>query len=267
MENAVTGAAAQSTLNRQSRQALFLWLVFIACVVLFNGTIPFVLGVDLHDWTASPVKSVLFAFFFYGIFFLAIPLVFVKGWNAVRQPGFIIPLCLAMLALSLWHIIRGIAVVSIIVLAYLHWRYNLSDYGIRSHGWKGDLLAILLMGLLGLFPVLMRPTALSFSISQALPIALDRLLANPASSVENLFYFGFLTERLSRQTGKWLTPPLIGLMYTAHEMSNPEYWYGGMNFVLIFVGVAIWSAIYLWRRGAVAIWLGDGLYRFVGGLF
>jgi hypothetical protein len=60
---------------------------------------------------------------------------------------------------------------------------------------------------------------------------------------------------------------LIGLMYTAHEMSNPEYWYGGMNFVLIFVGVTIWAAIYLWRRGVVAIWLGDGLYRFAGMLF
>jgi hypothetical protein len=59
-------------------------------------------------------------------------------------------------------------------------------------------------------------------LQAALLTALDRLFANPASSVENLFYFGFLTERLSYRTGKWLTPLLIGLMYTAHEMSNPE---------------------------------------------
>jgi hypothetical protein len=56
-------------------------------------------------------------------------------------------------------------------------------------------------------------------------------------------------------------------MYTTHEMSSPEYWYGGMNFAFIFVGVTIWALIYLWRRSAVAIWLGDGLYRFAGNLF
>ncbi len=267
MENVKTTTTDQSPLTRASRQAVLLWIVFIACVVVLNGTIPFALGVDLRAWTTSPVKSVLFAFVFYALFFLAIPLVLIKGWKVVRQPGFIIPLCLAMLALSLWQIMRGIAVVSIIVLAYLHWRYDLSDYGIRSRGWKGDLAAILFIGLLGLFPVLMRPSAHGFSFGPALSTALDRLLANPASTVETLFYFGFLTERLSYRTGRWLTPLLIGLLYTAHEMSNPEYWYGGLNFVLVFVGVAIWSAVYLWRRGAVAIWLGDGLYRFVGALF
>jgi hypothetical protein len=265
--NVVTATPEQSALTRASRQAALLWGVFIVCVVVLNGTIPFAFGVDLRAWTTSPVKSLLLAFVFYALFFLAIPLVLVKGWKVVRQPGFIIPLCLAMLSITLWHIVRGIAVVSIIVLAYLHWRYDLSDYGIRSRGWKGDLLAILLMGLLGLFPILMRPTTLAFSIGPALLTALDRLFANPASTVENFFYFGFLTERLSYRTGKWLTPLLIGLMYSAHEMSNPEYWYGGTNFVFIFVGVAIWSAVYLWRRGAVAIWLGDGLYRFVGALF
>ena len=56
-------------------------------------------------------------------------------------------------------------------------------------------------------------------------------------------------------------------MYAALEMSNPEYWYGGMAFGFVFVGVAIWAALYLWRRSAVVIWLGDGLYRFVLGLF
>jgi hypothetical protein len=267
MENVTTATTDQSSLTRASRQAVLLWVVFIICVVVLNGTIPFALGVDLRAWTTSPVKSILFAFVFYALFFLAVPLVLVKGWKAVRQPGFIIPLCLAVLALTLWHAIRGIAVVSLVVLTYLHWRYDLSDYGIRSRGWKGDLAAVLLIGLLGLFPLLLRPSALSFSFGPALLTALDRLFANPASTVENFFYFGFLTERLSYQTGRWLTPLLIGLMYTAHEMSNPEYWYGGMSFVMIFVGVAIWSAVYLWRRGAVAIWLGDGLYRFVGALF
>ena len=257
----------QSQPVHQARQAFLLWCIFFIMAVLFNGTIPFALGVDLHAWTASPVKSVLFAFLIYSILFLAAPLVLIKGWGTVRQPAFLYPLLLAMLAISVWHFFHYAAAIAVIVLAYLHWRFDLSGYGIRSKGWKGDLLAILLMGVLGLFPLLMGASSHTFSFGPALSAALDRWFGNPASSVENLFYFGFLTERLSYRTGKWLTPLLIGLMYTAHEMSNPEYWYGNASFVLIFVGVAIWAAIYLWRRSVIVIWLGDGLYRFAGRLF
>jgi hypothetical protein len=56
-------------------------------------------------------------------------------------------------------------------------------------------------------------------------------------------------------------------MYTAHEMSNPEYWYEGVQFGAIFIGVTLIAALYLWRRNIVALWLGDGLIRFVSRLF
>lgn len=265
----MTTTIDRPNLNLQSRQALILWFVFIILAVLINGTIPFAFGVDLHAWTSSAFKSVLLDFIFYAVLFLAVPLVLIKGWDMVRQPAFLYPLCLAMLALSLWHFFHGTAAIVVIVLAYLHWRYDLSDFGLRSRGWKGDVLAILIIGFLGFVPLLMRssPSTHPFTFGTAFLAGLDRLFGNPASSVENLFYFGFLTERLSHWTGRWLTPPLIGLMYTAHEISNPEYWYGGMNFVLIFVGITIWASIYLWRRNVVAIWLGDGLYRFTAGLF
>ena len=255
------------SMARQSRQALLVWCVFFVLVVALNGTVPFVLGVDLHAWTQSTVKSVLFAFVFYSVLFLAVPLILIKGWKTVRQPAFLFPLCLAMLAITFWNFLRGAVTIALIMLAYLHWRFDLSGYGIRSRGWKGDLLAIVFMGLLGFVPGLMRSSFHTLSWGAALGSALDRWFANPATSVENLFYFGFLAERLSYWTGRWLTPPLIGLMYTAHEMSNPEYWYGGVNFVLILVGVTIWAGVYLWRRSGVAIWLGDGLYRFAGALF
>jgi hypothetical protein len=45
--------------------------------------------------------------------------------------------------------------------------------------------------------------------------------------------------------GRWGTPFLVGALYTAHEMSNPEYRYEGMNFPIVFVGVAITTAVYL----------------------
>lgn len=255
------------SLDNRSRQALLLWGIFFVLIVLLNGTIPFLMGVDLHAWTGSTFKSILLAFVIYAVLFLAVPLVLIKGWETVRKPSFIYPLCLAMAAVSLWQFLPGAAAVAVLVLVYLHRRFDLSDYGIRSSGWKSDLMAILIIGLLGFFPLLMRPLPHSVSLGAALQALVGRLFTNPASTVENLFYYGFLTERLSYRTGRWLTPPLIGLMYTAHEMSNPEYWYGNMSFILIFVGVTIWASIYLWRRSAVVIWLGDGLYRFAGKFF
>jgi hypothetical protein len=172
-----------------------------------------------------------------------------------------------MLGITFWHFFWPGVTVAVGALAYLHWRFDLSGYGIRSRGGRGDIAAVLLMGLLGLVPILMRGRPSGISLMPAATAALTRLFANPASSIENLFYFGFMTERLSYRAGRWLTPLLIGLMYTAHEMSNPEYWYGSMSFAFVFVGVALWVAIYLWRRSAVVIWLGDGLYRFVMALF
>jgi hypothetical protein len=60
---------------------------------------------------------------------------------------------------------------------------------------------------------------------------------------------------------------VIGAMYTAHEMSNPEYWYGGVSFVFIFIGVSLFAAVYLWRRSTVVLWLSDGFGRFISQLF
>jgi len=107
----------------------------------------------------------------------------------------------------------------------------------------------------------------SFHLADALLAGLDRLFCNPASTTEYIFYFGFLAERLSHRSGRWWTPLLIGLMYTLHEISNPEYWYESVFFPMIFIGVALFTAIYLWRRNIIAIWLGDGLGRLLSNLF
>ncbi len=266
-ESLAKRAALSPELARQFRGALLLWGIFFVLAVLINGTVLFAMGADLRAWSQSPVKFVIFSFLVYGVLFLAAPLILVKGWKTVRQPAFLLPLCLTIAGVTVGPRLWVGPALALVILAYLHWRFDLSGYGIRSRGWKADVLAVLLMGLLGLVPVLLQSSFSSLSPGPAFVAALKRWFGNPASTVENLFYFGFLTERLSYRAGKWLTPLLIGLMYTAHEMSNPEYWYGGMNFPLIFVGVAIWAAVYLWRRSAVVIWLGDGLYRFVSNLF
>ncbi len=247
-------------------QALFVWGVFIALAVIINGTVPFIFGIDLHSWTYSPLKDVTFNFIIYGGLFLVVPLVLTKGWATVRMPAFFVPLILAVLAMTLRTFFRPTAALAVIILIYLHWRFDLSKLGIKSCGWKGDIIAILLFGLIYFSPSLLQSSPMPSTLGNAFLAGLDRLFLNPASTTEYLFYFGFLADRLSHKTGRWMTPLIIAAMYTAHEMSNPEYWYEGSKFLLIFVGVALTASIYLWRRSIVVIWLGDGLGRFISRL-
>jgi hypothetical protein len=124
-----------------------------------------------------------------------------------------------------------------------------------------------LLGFMEALVVLLQPGPLTISLWSGITAGAYRLFGNPASSVEYFFYFGFVTERLSRKTGKFLTAPLIGAMYTAHEMSNPEYWYNGTSFGIEFVGITVIAILYLWRRNVIPIWLGDGLGKLLSGTF
>lgn len=257
----VAGIPSPRLGERLVQEALWLWVVFIALAIVVNGTIPFALGADLRPWTGSLIRSVIIHFAFYAGLFLVAPLVIVKGWSTVGRPAFFLPLLLAVLAIGLRPFFRPSVALVVVVLAYLHWRFGLSELGIRSRGWRGDALAVLLIGVLFLAPALPRLAMGSLNPEAALVAGLDRLFANPASTTEYLFYFGFLAERLSTRAGRWLTPPLIGAMYTAHEATNPEYWYGGMAFGFAFVGITALTAMYLWRGSLPTIWLGDGIGR------
>lgn len=253
--------------DHRVRQALIVWSVFIVLNILFNGTIPFLLGKDLHAWTVSPIKSFLFNFVQYGLMFFVVPLILTKGWSTVRQPAFLLPLLLAILSLALRGVFRPVAILSILVMAYLHLHYDLSELGLRSRDWRLDALAILLIAVLFSSQRLVKSEPFVFHFNNALRLGFDRLFLNPASTTEYLFYFGFLAERLSYKLGRGWTPFVIASMYTFHEMTNPEYWYEGMSFPIIFVGIALFTMIYLWRRNIIAIWLGDGLGWFLGRLF
>jgi hypothetical protein len=262
----MTETLTSESRKREAFLALKLWLVFIIVLTLANGTILFLLGIDMHGWTYSTAKSLIFAPVIYCGLFLIAPLILVKGSKTVRQPIFIISLAVATVTITLWVIFPFAAAFVLGVLILLHWRYDLSGLGFQSKGWKGDAGAVLLIGFFYLLSVLPKFSISSISLADGLWTGLRRLFANPASTTENLFYFGFLTERLSYKTGRWLTPPIIGAMYTIHEMSNPEYWYGGVSFVFIFIGVTLFAAVYLWRRSTVVLWLGDGLGRFISRL-
>ncbi len=251
-------------LDQRPRQAILAWGVFMTLAVLINGTIPFMLGYDLRAWSSSITKVILFSLLIYGGVFLVVPLVVTKGWHIVRQPAFWGPVLAAVLGIVLWWPVNRFAAGAVVlVLAYLHWRFDLSELGFRSCGLKADLGAILLMGLLSMIPTLMQGLPQHLIFATAIQASLERLFGNPASTVENLFYFGFLAESLARKAGRWLTPVLIGFMYTLHEMSNPEYWYTNLAFGLVFVGITTTTAIYLWRRSLIVVWLGDGLSRFI----
>jgi len=250
-----------------ARQVLIVWGIFIAIAILINGTIPFLLGRDMEAWTSSLVKDTLFNIVIYSGLYLVVPLTLVKGWKTVRQPAFLIPLIIAVLAMAVRSYLRPVSAIAVFVLAYLHYRYDLSDLGFRSRGWRGDAAMVILIALVIGSQRFFSSAPFSLNFATAFFAGLDRLFLNPASTTENLFYFGFLAERLAPKFGKLWTPLLIGLMYMLHEMTNPEYWYEGMFFPMVFVGVALFAWIYLWRQNVIALWLGDGLGRFIGKLF
>src|SRR3972149_1992922 len=124
------------------RQALGLWAAFFALNIILDGTIPFILGADLHAWTASTAKAILSPLLIYGVVFLVVPLILTKGFTTILEPPVLIPLILAVGAIGLWFVFRGIATVAFLILAYLHWRFDLSELGFRSRGWRGGLLAV-----------------------------------------------------------------------------------------------------------------------------
>lgn len=250
---------SSAQINRMVLEALVLWSVFIVLDVILNGTILFAIGKDLKDWTYSPTKSFLFGFMIYAVVFLVVPLILEKGWKIVCQPKFVIPLLIAVISITIHPMFRPVAAISILMLVYLHWHFDLSNLGIYSRGWLGDICAIIFLGSLSLVPLFMQPGQYTFTPFRVL----DRMFMNPATTTENLFYFGFLTKRISDKFGKRITPLIIGLMYMLHEMANPEYWYEGVSFILVFVGVAITSIFYLWRKSIVVIWLSDGIGRFI----
>jgi hypothetical protein len=252
--------------KKKARQAIIIWLLFFASILIINLLIPFAFGLNLHDWTFSAEKGLLLFSIVYAGFFIIVPLTLTKSWGTVKKPAFFIPMVAAMLSVVFWYQIHYISAVAILVFVYLHWRFDLSDLGFKSKGWKGDVLAILLVGLLGLLQVSSSLNIASVAFLPAASATLFRMFGNPASSVENLFYFGFLTERIGKQWSRYLIPFLVGAMYTAHEMTNPEYWYRGVSFVFIFVGVTLFAAIYLWRRNIAVTWLSDGFRWFLSNL-
>lgn len=246
-----------------ARHALSLWVVFFCLAVVLNWAGPLLAGIDLHAWTYSKWKGVLVDSLIYGCVFMAGPVLLVKGGSAARQPSVYIPLLVAIAALAARPFARPTAAIALLALVYLHVRHDLSALGLASPWSRRGVAAIFILGLLPLALRGISPEPWGWHPGVALVAALDRLLLNPASTNENLFYFGLLTERLGSWAGRWKTPLLIGALYTAHEMSNPEYWYEGVNFLLVFVGVAVSAAAYLWCRSAVAIWLSSGVARFV----
>ena len=212
-------------------------------------------------------KRQLIGTLIYGVMFLAVPVALVVERRALRDPDLWLALVFALMALALWPAARPAGLIVLIVIVCLHARYDLSGLGLRSRGWRRDLAAIAMLATVSLGLTAIQNGTADPSLGSALAAALDRMLFNPASTVENLFYFGFLTERLSRWLGVWVTPVAVGSLYVFHEMTNPEYWYVGLQFELTFIGAVVLAGLYLVRRNVIAVWLADGACRFASRLF
>lgn len=256
-------AVQNSQSKSKARQALIVWVLFFSSTVVINLLLPLLLGLDLRDWSSSDAKRLLLSSVDYAGFFLIIPLMLTKGWGVFKKTSFIVPVAVAAVSVVIWSSFHYVAVIALLVYAYLHWRFDLSELGFRTKGWKGDAVAILIVGSLGLLQSFAASSLLELAVLPAFLSTMFRMFGNPASSVENLFYFGFLTERFGNQWSRYLVPFFVGALYTAHELSNPEYWYQGVSFPFIFIGVTVFAAIFIWRRSIIVTWLSDGFRWFL----
>jgi bacteriorhodopsin len=76
--------------KRRATEAAKFWVLFIVLVVIINGTIPFVLGINPQGWGLSKATgSTIFGLVIYAGVFLALPLLSIKGWRTVREPAFL----------------------------------------------------------------------------------------------------------------------------------------------------------------------------------
>lgn len=242
---------------------ILIWFVFIFLAIIFNRTIQFIFGFDVKNWTYSTLKSLLFNIFIYGIVFYIIPIFYTNRknlkWNwLIYICSFLSILGLGLSIYSRWfNILLYISVVILIIKGYLT---NLGFERIKF--WEFILLTIF-YGILYLIPVLVTRSNQNLTINDAISSLIDRMFLNPASTVEFIFYFGFIGKRLSLMLGKIITPIALGLMYTIHEISNPEYWFENINFIFIPFGIAIFSYIFLWKKNLIPIWIADGIGRFI----
>jgi hypothetical protein len=124
--------------------------LFFAVTVTINLLIPLIFGFNMHDWTYSNAKGLLLFSINYAGFFLILPLVLTKGWGTVKKPNFI-PVAATAISVVLWYPLHYIATIAIVVYIYLHWKFDLSDLGFKSKGWKGDVTAIIIVGTIGYF--------------------------------------------------------------------------------------------------------------------
>ncbi|TLN02138.1 hypothetical protein FDZ71_13245, partial [bacterium] len=161
------------------KHALFLWSVFFALAVLTNGTIPFMRGADLRAWAFSKESLFVTSLIYAGVFWVAV-LIVIKGWHTVRKSGFLIPMLIACVGFVLWPLFSFAAAVFWLVLPYLHRRYDLTELGLKSRGWRGDAAAVALLGLITFIFSLPGNGLASLDMAKAVTAVVYRVLGNPA---------------------------------------------------------------------------------------
>jgi membrane protease YdiL (CAAX protease family) len=131
----------------------------------------------------------------------------------------------------------------------------LSSLGLRRPGWKSAVFgvaaaAVMVAGsagiYLGLFPALgLSPNDSAMSTLQATPLWFRTVLILRAAVFEELYFRGFMIERLASITGvRWLAA-LISLL--AFTFAHLRFW-GWPHLLIAGFAGGILTGLYLWRR-------------------
>lgn len=143
----------------------------------------------------------------------------------------------------------------VIAFVVLFEKRTLESIGLRKTNWRGiawgifaAIVTVAGMALiyLAIFPILgLGSTEDQLRSVQQTPLWFQVALVSRAAIFEEIFYRGFMIERLREITGsKWLA---AGLSLAAFTYAHLSYWGWGHLLVAGFGGLVL-TALYLWRR-------------------
>jgi membrane protease YdiL (CAAX protease family) len=153
-----------------------------------------------------------------------------------------------------WALTAGL-----IAYVLLFERRPLASLCLRSPTWKSlgigvAAAAVMFAGIAMIYVVVFPALGLSsnpggLSAIKELPLWLRIMLVIRAASFEELFYRGFMIERLSEITGRRWLAAIISL--GAFSFAHLGYW-GWAHLIVAGFGGALLTGLYLWRRDLAA---------------
>lgn len=241
-------------------------IIYILCllsVVLINDSLLLFNHENIFIWNNSKGHNLIFSILIYSILYFSLPLLFTKYFRRLTEIDFLLPFLFAVVAIPLTSYFRLGTIITLLLLIFIHNKFDLTAIGIRTTDWKKDIFPFITLLILIFIPLLIYKLFYSSEILSSIVKVEERIFGSSYAYIEFLFFFGFGAERIIPVTGKISALILIPLLYLAIDYNNPILWSINFSYAAEFGILLITASVYLWRRNIVVLWLTAGIWRFL----